>query len=65
MTSKDEADLFNGIFVPVLTPMNNDYSVNIDMLVSHINDMIKYGSKGVVVFGSTGEAASFSGFHLI
>jgi dihydrodipicolinate synthase/N-acetylneuraminate lyase len=56
----ESSDLFTGIFAPVLTPMNSDYSVDINALVDHINDMIKNGCKGVVLFGSTGEAASFS-----
>ncbi len=60
MSLSESSDLFTGIFAPVLTPMNSDYSVDIDALEDHINDMIKNGCKGVVLFGSTGEAASFS-----
>jgi dihydrodipicolinate synthase/N-acetylneuraminate lyase len=54
-------DLFSGIFVPVLTPLNPDLSVNVESLEDHINDMIKNGCKGVVIFGSTGESAKKKG----
>ena len=60
MSFNDNDDFFTGIFAPVLTPLNPDLSVDVDSLEDHINDMIKNGCKGVVIFGSTGESASFS-----
>ena len=55
----EENDLFHGMFPALLIPMNPDYSVDIDALVDHINDMFDNGCKGAVIFGTTGEAASF------
>jgi 4-hydroxy-tetrahydrodipicolinate synthase len=55
-----DVDLFNGIFPALLIPMNADYSVDTDALVAHIHDVLGNGCKGVVIFGTTGEASSFS-----
>jgi 4-hydroxy-tetrahydrodipicolinate synthase len=52
-------DLYSGMFPALLIPMNPDYSVDIEALVDHINDMFNNGCKGAVIFGTTGEAASF------
>ena len=56
----NDEDIFSGIFPALLMPLNSDYSCNVDALVEHINDMLDNGCKGVVLFGTTGEAASFS-----
>ena len=53
-------DEYHGMFPALLIPMNPDYSVDIDALVDHINDMFDNGCKGAVIFGTTGENASFS-----
>ena len=53
-------DEYHGMYPALLIPMNPDYSVDIDALVDHINDMFDNGCKGAVIFGTTGEAASFS-----
>ena len=54
------SDPFRGMFPALLIPMNADYSVDTDALVDHINDMFEQGCPGAVIFGTTGEAASFS-----
>ena len=52
--------IYDGIFPALLIPMNSDYSVDIDALVEHINNMFNDGCQGVAIFGTTGECAHFS-----
>lgn len=44
-----------GIIVPILTPMNEDESVNYDELSNQIEREIKAGVHGIFVFGTNGE----------
>ncbi len=48
------------IYTATLTPMNEDLSVNADLLVSHIEWLLKSGAHGIALLGTTGEANSFS-----
>ena len=50
-------DIYSGIFAALLMPMRPDYSIEIDTLVAHINDLVASGCQGVAIFGTTGEAA--------
>ena len=52
--------IYDGIFPALLIPMNPDYSVDIDALVEHINNMFNNGCQGAAIFGTTGECAHFS-----
>ena len=54
------SSLYNGIFSALLIPYNDDYSVNVDALCEHIHDLFSQGCQGAVLFGTTGEAPSFS-----
>ncbi len=49
-----------GIWAPCLTPLNSDLSIDLFKLTSHINWLLENGCDGVVLFGTTGEASSFS-----
>lgn len=49
---------FKGAFPVLITPMNEDYSVNYDGFKENIQHFIDLGAAGIVVTGSTGEFAS-------
>ena len=44
-----------GIIPPILTPMNSDESVNLDVLREQIERMIEGGVHGLFPFGTNGE----------
>ncbi len=46
---------FEGIYTPVLTPYNNDFSINKDGFVQLIETLIDAGVHGIIVAGTTGE----------
>ncbi|GAA0324395.1 4-hydroxy-tetrahydrodipicolinate synthase [Oceanobacillus oncorhynchi subsp. oncorhynchi] len=50
--------LFEGAFPVLITPMNEDYSVNYDGLKENIQYYLDQKVSGIVVVGSTGEFAS-------
>ena len=60
MSAECETEIYSGMFPALLIPMNPDYSVDTDALVDHINDLFNNGCKGAAIFGTTGEAASYS-----
>ncbi len=49
-----------GIWAPCLTPVRPDYSIDSGRLLEHVSWLLSNGCDGVVLFGTTGEAASFS-----
>lgn len=52
--------LENGVYAALLTPLLADLSCNKNELVRHAKDLLHRGCHGVVLFGTTGEGASFS-----
>lgn len=58
--SQPVSSLENGIYAAALTPLNLDLSCHHQELAYHCKDLINRGCKGVVLFGTTGEGASFS-----
>ena len=48
-----------GIIVPLLTPVNEDESINNDALERLINYVIEGGVNAIFVMGSSGEFARF------
>ena len=50
----------NGIYAAALTPMNDDLSINFKLFANHCRHLLSDGCDGLVIFGSTGEANSFS-----
>jgi len=46
---------FEGIYTPIITPFNRDYSINHDRLAEIIDYLIDTGVHGIVVAGTTGE----------
>lgn len=51
---------FCGVWAPALTPVQSDFSIDNQRLVEHLQWLLNNGCMGVVLFGTTGEAASFS-----
>lgn len=49
-----------GVWAPCLTPVLPDYSIDHARLYQHVDWLLSNGCHGIVLFGTTGEAASFS-----
>lgn len=47
-----------GVFVPILTPFNDDMSIATDLYVELAKDLFAKGCAGLAPFGTTGEALS-------
>jgi 4-hydroxy-tetrahydrodipicolinate synthase len=52
--------LFNGVFAASLVPMRPDLSCDDQELARHCHDLMARGCRGIALFGTTGEGASFS-----
>src|ERR1700733_13893782 len=50
--------LFGGVNAAVLTPMNANLSVDLDLMASHCRWLLANGCNGLGVLGTTGEANS-------
>lgn len=50
----------NGVYTATLTPLKSSNKVDYDLLVQHCKWLIKQGSTGIALLGTTGEATSFS-----
>ena len=50
----------HGVWSPVLTPLANDSSIDTQRFVIHARWLLGQGCHGLAVFGTTGEATSFS-----
>ena len=49
-----------GVYSASLTPINQDYSINSQLFYSHCKWLLNQGVDGLGIFGTTGEANSFS-----
>ncbi len=56
----NSAALPNGVFAATLTPLNNDLSIDYQLLADHCHWLLANGCHGIVPMGTTGEANSFS-----
>lgn len=54
------AEGLGGIWAPTCTPLNADQKIDPDLLTEHLDRLIDAGCRGIVLFGTTGEATSFS-----
>lgn len=52
--------LFTGAGVAIITPFNEDQSVNYDRFAQLVEDQVKSGTDAIVVCGTTGEAKTLS-----
>lgn len=50
----------DGVYTACLTPLHADLSIDVDTWARHIRRLLNGGCTGVLLFGSTGEANSFS-----
>ncbi len=50
----------SGVWTATLTPLNSDLSIDTGLLTDHCKSLISDGCHGVGLFGTTGEAVSFS-----
>ena len=60
MTSHSPSQAFRGIWPAMLTPLNEDLSIDHPKFAAHARALIRAGCGGVTLFGTTGEGASFS-----
>lgn len=49
-----------GVFSATLTPINQDYSINTELFLSHCQWLLLQGIDGLGIFGTTGEASAFN-----
>ncbi len=54
------ASPIEGVWAPVLTPLTDQLNIDHTLLVEHCQKLLSDGCDGIVLFGSTGEAPSFS-----
>ena len=52
--------LFTGAGVAIITPFNEDQSVNYDRFAQLVEDQVKKGTDAIVVCGTTGESKTLS-----
>ena len=50
----------SGVFSAALTPIKQDLSINQDLYLRHCQYLMRQGHDGLAIFGTTGEANSFS-----
>ena len=55
-----KSGLPNGVYTATLTPLYKDDNINYQLLISHCQSLLKHGSTGIALLGTTGEANSFS-----
>ncbi len=53
-------DIFQGIFPPMITPLNPDFSLDVAHTEKLIEHLIDGGVHGIFIIGTTGESASIS-----
>ncbi|MFP6741804.1 MAG: dihydrodipicolinate synthase family protein, partial [Alphaproteobacteria bacterium] len=51
---------FKGIIPPIITPINDDFSIDEDGYAAVIEYMIEHGVHGIIVGGTTGEFYALS-----
>tara|TARA_B100001123_G_scaffold430538_1_gene550695 strand:+ start:512 stop:1441 length:930 start_codon:yes stop_codon:yes gene_type:complete len=49
-----------GIYCASLTPINSDFSINKKLFLEHCERLLTQNIDGIAIFGTTGEASSFS-----
>lgn len=57
---EENMSLFTGSGVAIITPMNEDKSVNFDKLGAIIDDQIKNHTDAIIICGTTGEASTLT-----
>jgi 4-hydroxy-tetrahydrodipicolinate synthase len=57
---KSGATLPGGIYAASLTPLKDDSSIAHELLAAHCNHLLGNGCDGIALFGTTGEASSYT-----
>lgn len=52
--------IFTGSAIAIITPMNDDWSINYDVLGEMIDNQIENGTDAIVICGTTGEASTMT-----
>ncbi|MGI9433483.1 MAG: dihydrodipicolinate synthase family protein [Geminicoccaceae bacterium] len=60
MAEAKSNDVLNGVWCPTLMPLDADLNPDVDEYVAHCRWSLDEGCHGLVMFGTTGEANSFS-----
>ena len=60
MAADNRNDVLNGVWCPALMPLDADLEPDVGMFVDHCRWVLEEGCHGLVMFGTTGEANSFS-----
>lgn len=55
-----DAQIPKGVYAAVLTPLDQNLNCHDELLFKHASNLIERGCQGIVLFGTTGEGASFS-----
>ena len=50
----------SGVYCAVLTPLKNNLSINNNLHLRHCQSLMHKGLDGLTIFGTNGEASSFS-----
>ena len=50
----------HGVWSPVLVPVADDYSIDVERFLTHARWLLEKGCHGLALFGTTSEANSFS-----
>ena len=50
----------HGVWSPVLVPVQDDFSIDVDRFLAHARWLLDQGCHGIALFGTTSEANSFS-----
>jgi 4-hydroxy-tetrahydrodipicolinate synthase len=58
--TKTAAGALSGVWCPALTPIDANLRPDAERLIAHVSWLLRSGCHGVVLFGTTGEANSFS-----
>lgn len=53
-------ETFKGIIPPMITPLNEDFSLDVEHTIRMVHHLIDGGVDGIFILGTTGEAASLS-----
>ena len=52
--------IFTGAGVAIVTPMNEDFSVNYEELAKMLDDQIEKGTDAIIICGTTGESSTLT-----
>lgn len=52
--------LFTGAGIAIVTPFNDDFTVNYDLLAELVDYQIKHGTDAIIICGTTGEASTLT-----